>query len=97
MGFTPVRAYIPDRNPLKNIYPIIDGKVYAVISTNHITRQTKYEAIEPTLNEDDKKALKLARDHFTATIDTTLTELGSLTLPLLPSGKGSMKPSLFTR
>jgi flagellar protein FlaI len=88
MGFTPVRAYIPDRNPLKNIYPIIDGKVYAVISTNHITRQTKYEAIEPTLNDEDKKALKLVRDHFTATIDTTLTELGGLDAALESLRKG---------
>jgi archaeal flagellar protein FlaI len=88
MGFTPVRAYIPDRNPLKNIYPIIDGKVYAVISTNHVTRQTKYEAIEPTLNDEDKKALKLVRDHFTATIDTTLTELGGLDAALESLRKG---------
>jgi len=75
--FTPVRAYIPDRITLKNIYPILEGKVYAVISTNPITKHTKYEAVEPTLTEDDQKALKLIRDHFTSTIDITLTELGS--------------------
>jgi flagellar protein FlaI len=89
MGFTPVRAFIPDRTPLKNIYPIIDGKAYAVISTNHTTRQTKYEAVEPTLNDEDKKALKLVRDHFTATIDTTLTEVGGLDAAL-----GSLKKGL---
>jgi flagellar protein FlaI len=75
--FTPVRAYIPDRTTLKNIYPIQEGKVYAIISTNPLTRQTKYEAIEPTLNEEELKALKLVREHFTSTIDATLTELGS--------------------
>ena len=74
--FPPARAYIPDRITLKNIYPIIDGKVYAVISTNPITKQTKYDAIEPTLTEVELKALKLVRDYFTSTIDTTLTELG---------------------
>ena len=88
LGFTPVRAYIPDRTPLKNIYPIVDGKAYAVISTNHITRQTKYEAVEPTLNDEDKKALKLVRDHFTATIDTTLTEVGGLDAALDSLRKG---------
>ncbi len=72
-----MRAYIPDRITLKNIYPIVDGKVYAVISTNPITKQTKYDAIEPTLSEVELKALKLVRDYFTSTIDTTLTELGS--------------------
>ena len=75
--FTPVRAYIPDRTTLKNIYTIQEGKAYSIISTNPLTRQTKYEAIEPTLTEDELKALKLVRDHFQSTIDTTLTELGS--------------------
>jgi len=75
--FTPVRAYIPDRITLKNIYTIQEGKVYAVISTNPLSKQMMYHAIEPTLNEDEQKALLLVKDHFTSTIDTTLTELGS--------------------
>ena len=88
LGFAPVRAFIPDRTPLKNIYTIVDGKAFAVISTNHTTRQTRYEAIEPTLNDDDKAALKLVRDHFTATIDTTLTEVGGLDAALTSLKKG---------
>lgn len=75
--FTPVRAFIPGRTTLKNIYPIQEGKVYAVISTNPITKHTKYEAVEPTLTEQDEISLKLVRDHFTSTINMTLTELGS--------------------
>jgi len=88
LGFAPVRAFIPDRIPLKNIYPIVDGKAFAVISTNHTTRQTRYEAVEPTLTDEDKKALKLVRDHFTATIDTTLTEVGGLDAALNSLKKG---------
>ena len=61
---------------MKNIYSIVDGKVYAVITTNPITKQTSYHAIEPTLTEVELNSLKLVRDYFTSTIDTTLTELG---------------------
>jgi flagellar protein FlaI len=72
------KAYISRRNIILEIFPIYKPYSYAIISFDPVIRQARYEAIEPKLFEEETTALGKIVTHLEDTINTTMSELGSV-------------------
>lgn len=59
----------------KTTYPIEEPYVYVTIVEDPTTREIKYIVIEPTLTDEDKKALRRIKEIFLEELDVDLMEL----------------------
>jgi flagellar protein FlaI len=72
-----LKGYIARRNIIYEIFPVNEPHAYAIVSFDPVNRRGRYEVIEPTLFDHERNALKQISEHLKATIDTTMSELGS--------------------
>jgi len=71
----PIKVLIKDRTRVLDIYPTNQPFCYSAITMHALTNQIKYMVVEPTLLQEDSKALDLIHDHLRATLNTTLNEI----------------------
>lgn len=66
-----------DGKNIIRVYDINRPYGYATVTTDPVTHEFEYEVVEPTLTDEEKKALQRIRGFLIETLDVMMSELGS--------------------
>jgi flagellar protein FlaI len=87
------KVFITRRNIIHKFFPVHEPYGYSAISFNPLTRQYRYEVVEPTMSDGEKETYGQVETYLRETINTTMAELGSRdeAVNFLKDSMGEMK------